>query len=251
MRSLRFAAVLALAACGHPTKVPDAGRTVDTSCGLDCEAQQKYGLILNTCFEYAAGPTASDPPAIGAQVKDLFTLEGGIKTIPVEYRASGQTKMIDYFGITDGKLLLMRREFAAGQSVTFKNATNDITGVAWLDLTSDLGTNLSSTSSADVLTGGSTRKTESTTYRVTLDGPSASQATAPIQAEVFDGGLRMLFSEDPDHGSDALRVWVPKLGFINFSSALALAGGTASTYRLQKVRTIGNDGGAVCSLGAP
>lgn len=230
-------------------KIVDAGRQIDTSCGLDCEAQKKFGLIINTCFEYADSPTATDPPAIGAVVKELFTLEGGIKTIPVEYRASGQTKMIDYFGITDGKLLLMRREFSAGQSVTFKNAANDITGVAWLDLTSDLGTNLSSTSNADVLTGGSNRKSESTTYRVTLDAPSQSQITEPIQAEPFDGGLRMLFSESPDHGSDAVRIWVPQLGFINFSTSFEIAAGTASQYRLQKIRTIGTDGGAQCSLG--
>ena len=231
-------------------KVVDAGRTVDTSCGLDCEAQKNYGLLIDTCFEYAASPAASDPPAIGAMVNKVFTLEGGVKTIPVEYRASGQTKMIDYFGITaEGKLLLMRREFSAGQSVTFKNATNDIVGVAWLELSSGVGTNLSTTSSADVL--NTTRKSESTTYRVTLDTASTGQSTVPVQTDAFDGGLRMLFSEDPDHGSDALRIWVPQLGFINFSSSLEIAGGTASQYRLQKIRTIGADGGAPCSLGAP
>ena len=251
MRSLRLAAVLALAACGQPSKVPDAGRTVDPRCGLDCEAQKDYGLIVNTCFEYSDSPTASDPPAIGAVVKDVFTLEGGIKTIPVEYRASGQTKMTDYFGISGGKLLLMRREFAAGQSVTFKNAANDIVGVAWLDLTSDLGSNLASSSSADVLTSGSNRKSETTSYRVTLDAPSPSQLSVPAQASGFDGGLRMLFSESPDHGSDAVRIWVPQLGFINFSTSFELAGGTALQYRLQKIRTIGTDGGAQCSLGAP
>jgi hypothetical protein len=229
-------------------KVVDAGRTVDTSCGLDCEAQQKYGLMINTCFEYASSPTPSDPPAIGAWVKDVFTLEGGVKTIPVEYRQSGQTKMFDYFGIAaDGKLLLMRREFIAGQSVTFKNATNDIVGVPWLALDSDLGTNQAATATADVLNGARTQ--ESVSYRVTLDQPSASQLLNPVQAEPFDGGMRMLFSETPDHGSDAVRIWVPQVGFINFSTAFALSGGTASQYRLQKIRTIGNDGGATCSLG--
>jgi len=240
-----------LTACsGTPNKVVDAGRTIDTSCGLDCEAQQTYGLMINTCFEYASSPTASDPPAIGAWVKDVFTLEGGVKTIPVEYRQAGQTKMYDYFSIApDGRLLLMRREFIAGQSVTFKNDTNDIVGVPWLELTSDLGTNIASTATADVLNG--TRTQESVTYRVTLDQPSASQLLNPVQADAFDGGLRLLFSESPDHGSDAVRIWVPKVGFINFSTAFSLSGGTASQYRLQKIRTIGNDGGATCSLGAP
>ena len=157
--------------------------------------------------------------------------------------------MIDYFGITDGKLLLMRREFSAGQSVTFKNATNDIVGVPWLELTSDVGTNLAASPTADVLNGP--RTSEATSYRVTIDQASVSQSTVPVQAEPFDGGLRMLFSESPDHGSDALRIWVPRLGFINFSTSFQLAGGNASQYRLQKIRTIGNDGGATCSLGTP
>jgi hypothetical protein len=247
--SLAVASALALAACSAPpNKVVDAGRTIDTSCGLDCEAQHTYGLMINTCFEYASSPTASDPPAIGAWVKDLFTLEGGVKTIPVEYRQAGQTKMFDYFGIAaDGKLVLMRREFAAGQSITFKNATNDIVGVPWLELDSALGTNLDTTATGDVLNG--TRTQESTTYRVTIDEPSASQLLEPVRADPFDGGLRMLFSESPDHGSDAVRIWVPNVGFVNFSTAFALSGGTASQYRLQKIRTIGNDGGATCSLG--
>lgn len=245
MRSLLVAAVLTLAGCGPAKQVPDAGIVIDTSCGLDCVAQKNYGLIINTCFEYADSPTGSNPPAIGAVVKDLFTLEGGIKTIPVEYLASGQTKMTDYFGITDGTLLLMRREFSAGQSVTFKNSANAIVGVGWLERGSDVGSNLASTSNADVL--ASTRNSETTTYRVTLAEASLPQRTVPAQAEAFDGGILMLFNETPPHGSDALRIWVPQVGFINFSTSFQLSGGTAQQYHLQKLR-ISRDAGD-CSLG--
>lgn len=245
--------VLLLVACGTPTKPKDAGTPVDTSCGLDCDAQKNYGLILNTCFEYADGPTATDPPALGVFVREVFTLEGGVKTLSVEYLASGQKKMTDAFGIVDGKLLLMRREFAGGQSVTFKNTANDIVGVAWLEPSSAAGSNLSTTSNADVLLGGSNRKSESTTYRVALDEAPSSQVTVPATGSPFTGAVRMSFNEDPDHGSDGLRVWKPQLGFVFLSSAFALTGGTAPQYRLQKVRTIGaGDGGEKpCSLGMP
>lgn len=250
------AGVLAvIAACGTPTKPMDAGTPVDTSCGLDCDAQKQYGLLLNSCFEYADGPTAVDPPALGIFVREVFTLEGGVKTLVVEYLQGGQKKMTDSVGIVDGKLKLMRREFAGGQSVTYKNASNDIVGVDWLAKTSASGSSLESTSNADVLLGGSNRKNESTTYRVTLDDAPSSQITVPAMGSPFTGALRMSFNEDPDHGSDGLRVWAPKVGFIYYSSAFQLAGGTAPQYRLQKVRTIGMggaDGGdKPCSLGSP
>lgn len=243
-----------LVACGPSNMKPkDAGTPVDTSCGLDCDAQKNYGLLLNTCFEYAAGPTAEDPPALGVFVREVFTLEGGVKTLTVEYLAGGQKKMTDAFGIVDGKLLLMRREFAGGQSVTYKNTANDIVGVTWLEPSSANGSNVSTTSNADVLMGGSNRKSESTTYRVTLDEAPTSQITVPAMGSPFTGALRMSFSEDPDHGSDGARAFKPGVGFVYFSSAFQLTGGTAPQYRLQKLRTIGaGDGGdKPCSLGTP
>ncbi len=227
---------------------------IDTRCGLDCAAQKSYGLLLNTCFEYAEGPTATNPPAIGAFVREVFELEGHVKVIVVEYSSGGQRKMTDSFGIKDGTLLLMRREFAGGQSVTYKNAATDIVGVGWLERTSAAGSNLQSTSSADVLMGGSTRKTESTSYRTTLAAASEAQTTVPAQATPFDGGLQMLFSETPDHGSDGLRVWVPDVGFINFSSSFQLTGGNSLQYRLQRIRTIdpaSDAGEKPCSTGTP
>jgi hypothetical protein len=72
----------------------------------------------------------------------------------------------------------------------------------------------------------------------------------PVQASAFDGGFQMIFNETPEHGSDALRIWVPEVGFISFSSSFQLMGGTALQYRLQKVRTIGA-GDSPCSLGHP
>ena len=251
MRSLLVAAVFLLVACGAPVKPGVDAGSIDTSCGLDCDAQKAYGLLYGTCFEYANGPTGTNPPAIGALVQKGVDLEGGIKNISVEYYAGGQLKMRDSFSIKEGTLLLLRREFSGGSSVTFKNAGTDIVGVRWLNKSSGAGTNLTSTSNADVLPAGGTRKSESTDYRVSLAEASGSQATVPAQSNPFDGGLQMIFSETPDHGSDGLRVWVPQVGFINFSSSFELSGGNSLQYRLQRIRSIGTDGGEPCSLGAP
>ena len=87
-------------------------------------------------------------------------------------------------------------------------------------------------------------------YRVTLAEASAAQRTVPSQAGPFDGGIQLLFSESPDHGSDALRVWVPQVGFINFSSTFQLSGGNGTQYKLQRIRTIAS-GDKPCSLGTP
>ncbi len=239
-------------ACGTPTKPVDAGIPIDTSCGIDCAAQKSFGLLLNTCFEYADGLMVMNPPVIGVFVREVFTLEGGVKTIVVEYSSGGQKKMTDSFGIVDGTLKLMRREFSGGQSVTYKDTANAITGSSWLDRNSGLGSNLSTTSSADVLLGGSNRKSESTSYRVTLAEASSNQLTVP--QHTYDAGYQMLFSEDPDHGSDGLRVWVPDVGFINFSSSFLLTGGSSTQYRLQRIRTIdpaSDAGEKPCSTGTP
>ncbi|MBS1149114.1 MAG: hypothetical protein H6Q89_812 [Myxococcaceae bacterium] len=254
MRSLLLVCLTTLIACGTPSKPVDAGTPIDTSCGLDCVAQKSFGLLLNTCFEYADGPTATNPPAVGVFVREIFTLEGGVKTIGVEYSIGGQKKMTDSFGIKDGTLLLMRREFSGGQSVTYKNTANEIVGVGWLDKGANVGSNLQSTSNADVLLGGSNRMSESTTYRVTLAEATTSQITVPARATPWDGGMQMLFSESPDHGSDGLRIWVPEVGFINFSSTFQLAGGSSAQYRLQRIRTIdptSDAGEKPCSTGTP
>jgi hypothetical protein len=187
-------------------------------------------------------------------VREVFKLEGDVKVIVVEYSSGGQRKMTDSFGLKDGTLLLMRREFAGGQSVTYKNAATDIVGVGWLERSSAVGSNLQSSSSADVLMGGGARKTESTSYRTTLAAASEAQTTVPARATPFDGGLQMLFSETPDHGSDGIRVWVPEVGFINFSSSFQLTGGTSVQYRLQRIRTLdpaSDAGEKPCSTGTP
>ncbi len=252
MRSLLFLLSSAVLACGSVPKVVDAGVIIDTSCGIDCAAQKSYGLMLKTCFEYAAGPTATTIPALGVFVREVFTLEGNVPAIVVEYSALGQKKMTDSFGITNGTLKLLRREFAEGKSVTYKNAENAIVGVGWLERTSTIGSNLQSTANADLVLGGSNRMNEMTTYRVTLAEATPSQTTVPAQATPFDGGLQMLFSETPEHGSDGLRIWVPDVGFINFSSSFQLSGGNPTQYRLQRIRTIdaASDGGnKPCSTG--
>ena len=254
MRSLLLLCVSTVIACSPPPKPPDAGVVIDTSCGIDCAAQKSYGLLLNTCFEYADGPTATNPPAIGVFVREVFALEGGVKTLVVEYSSSGQRKMTDSFGIVNGTLLLMRREFSGGQSVTYKNAANDIVGVGWLERNSGVGSNLQSTSNADVLLGGSNRMSQMTSDRATLAEASLSQSTVPAQAGAYDGGLQMLFSESPDHGSDGLRVWVPNVGFITFSSTFLITGGSSTQYRLQRIRTIdpaSDAGEKPCSTGTP
>ncbi len=251
MRALCAAAALTFFACGKPSTPVDSGTPVDTSCGLDCDAQKRYGLLLNTCFEYASGPSATNPPALGVFVREVFTLEGGVKVLVVEYSVGGQKKMTDSFGITNGRLLLMRREFSGGQSVTYKAEPSEIVGVAWLEPGSGDNSNVSTTANADVLISG-TRKTESTTYRATLASASGSQLTTP--ARVFDAGFQMLFSEDPDHGSDGLRIWVPDVGFVNFSSTFLITGGNSTQYRLQRIRTIdplSDAGEKPCSTGTP
>ncbi len=251
MRALCAAVALTFLACGKTPTPIDSGTPVDTSCGLDCDAQKRYGLLLNTCFEYADGPTATNPPALGVFVREVFTLEGGVKVLVVEYSVGGQKKMTDSFSIKDGRLLLMRREFSLG-SVTYKAMPTEIVGVAWLEPESGNNSNVSTTANADVLLGA-VRKTESTTYRVTLANASGSQLATP--AGGFDAGFQMLFSEDPDHGSDGLRIWVPNVGFVNFSSTFALTpGGTSTQYRLQRIRTIdplSDAGEKPCSTGTP
>ena len=57
-----------LFACGTADPVvPDAG-VIDTCCGIDCAAQRRYGLLVNTCFEYSASSAAQDPADLGVLV---------------------------------------------------------------------------------------------------------------------------------------------------------------------------------------
>lgn len=251
MRTLTALAVFIASACGQTMKpVVDAGP--DTSCGLDCVAQQRYGLTVNRCFEYSADSTAKqDPPALGAWVRPVFTLEGGLKVLPVEYRQNGQILVVDHFTIVNGELWLVRREFkGSSQSVSYKKGSA-LSGVKWLGLDSAMGENYNTTTDAFVVNSAGAGTTTATAYRVTTAAASTSELHTP--AQTYAAGLKLLPGESPDHGSDTRRVFVPDVGFVVISSAFNLAGGNAVPYSLQRVRDPGTpDGGADdCSLGAP
>lgn len=241
---------LALACGEKPNTMQDAGP--DTTCGLDCVAQNRYGLVVNRCFEYSSDPlNKQDPPALGMWVKPVFTLEGGVKVLPVEYRQNGQIKMIDSFAFVNGDLTLMRREFSGtGQSVTYK--TSDvITGVKWLSTASGAGETYTTSTSAFVVNQSGNGTTTPTTYRMTTADATSSELRTPLQT--YTTGLKLLAGETPDHGSDPRRVYVPDVGFTVIASTFTLAPGSPLPFHVQRIRDIGTpDGGNEdCSLGAP
>lgn len=232
-----------LVACSPPPKViPDAG--IDTSCGVDCAAQSRYGMILGRCFEYSDTMSAQTTPALSVWVRQLLTLEGNVPVIQADYRQGGQTRMIDSFLFTQGELRHARREFfPVAQSVTYKDDTGKITGVTWLEPTSDDGQHVTTSAKADVsATGG--RSSEPTEYKTSFAAANATELNVPLKK--YDSGLQMLFDESPnEHGLDGRRVFVPDVGFILFSTSLSLQPGPpVLQYRLQKIRDVATDGGA-------
>lgn len=250
MRTLLFAALsVALAACSPPQRTPvDAGP--DTSCGLDCAAQEEFGLIVNRCFEYSTDPLAPEvlQPSLGVWVREVFELEGGIKTLPVEYRQGGQTIGIDYFAFENGGLTLMRR-IARNTSVTYRTGTA-ITGVNWLPSGAGANQNFSTTRDAFL---SSDNSSTSTVYRVTTADSSPSDKRNPAGVAT-DTAFTLIFGETPDHGSDSKRVFVPGVGFTLITSPFNLAGNpTAIPNHLQRIRDIGtaDAGSEGCSQGVP
>jgi|GEM_PF-2237754 hypothetical protein len=236
---------LVLLGCGPAKPKPDAGP--DTSCGLDCAAQENYGLIINRCFEYSDDPLSKkSPPSLGVWVREVFELEGGIATIPVEYRQGGQIVQTDYFVIRDGDLVLMRRAPAAG-SVTYKTDAA-ITGVKWLSLGTAAGENFSTKTTAFLSLGNQSVATD---YRVTTAEATGGEKKTPLGT--FDTAFKMLFGESPDHGSDPRRIFVPGTGFVVIASPFNLSGGTPTPHSLQRIRDIGtaDAGTEPCSLGVP
>lgn len=247
MRTLPWAALaVSLAACGGPTKpTPDAGP--DTSCGLDCVAQTAYGLIIERCFEYSADPTtASQTPSLGVWVRPVFTLEGNVPAIPVEYRQNGQILGTDYFAFQGSDLVLLRR-IAAGASVTYRTG-DAITGVKWLSLGTAAGENFTTNTQAFLSSDNTLTATQ---YRVTTAAPTTSEKRTPLAT--YDDAVKLLFGETPDHGADPRRVFVEGTGFTIIASPFNLAGGTPTPAHLQRIRDIGTpDAGAdSCSLGEP
>ncbi len=249
MRLTKLLTLLLMMACG-PAKPTTGDRTVDTSCGLDCVAQKRFGLIVDRCFEYSASDTTKqDPPELGAFVKPVFTLEGGVQVLPVEYRRTGQTLMIDNFAFKDGALLLMRREFPRqGKSVTFKNEAGAIVGVTWLTADPLPGQTQTTSVQANIVESSGAGTSEATRYQVSTAQANAGQLKTPL-SNVTDG-LRLLTTQSPDRGADPIRVFVPETGFISITSPLSATPANPTPIFLQKVRDL-TAGEPACSVGVP
>lgn len=212
---------------------------IDTSCGIDCASQNRYGLIAGTCFEYSDTSSTASPPSLAAVVETKRELEGGIPVIDVTYSVGGQRRMQDSFTIVNGELKLVRRGFGTGGvSASYKNAAGDLEGVRWVGPTTGVGETLTTMTNADVTT--TPRVNEATTYRVTTSAPGATDLQTPYAT--FDGGVRMLITETPDHGADSRRVFVPGVGFTLITTPLALTGGTSQEYKLQNIKNTADAG---------
>ncbi len=247
MRLILLAVAVGLStACGPVKPTVDAGP--DTSCGLDCAAQQTFGLIKDRCFEYSTSPlTKQTPPDLGVWVRsDLFTLEGGISTIAVEYRRGGQIIQTDFFTFKGGDLTLMRR-IAGSNSVTYRTDTA-ITGVKWLSKGTGAGENFSTSTTAFLSRDDSST---ATAYRITTEVATGGDKKTPL--DTYESAYKILFGESPDHGSDSRRVFVPGTGFTVIASPFNLLGGSPTPVYLQRIRDIGtaDAGTESCSLGVP
>lgn len=228
--------LLAVACGGGEKPPPDAG--VDESCGIDCDAQKQFGLIVGKCFEYSKTSTAVTPPDLGVHVGEVVTLEGGVKAIPVTYRTGGLTKMEDSFTFKNGDLYLVRRTWQASESVTYKDDAGNIVGVLWLRKGTSAGETIESPGVKADFINGSNRSSDNTTFTVSTTAATANDLKTP--QETFAEGLRLSLSETPLHGADTRRYFVRDTGFIRFSSYLQLqtAGASAQEYVLQKTRDI-------------
>jgi hypothetical protein len=235
--------------CGQPKPAVDAGP--DTSCGLDCAAQTKFGLLVNRCFEYSDTAAAQELPALGMWVRPVVTLEGGLRVLPVEYRQNGQLRMIDSFTFVGGDLQLVRREFlVTRQSVTYKKGAV-ISGVQWLSPDAVAGGIYETPADAFVVNQAGSGTTTPTNYKVNTVAASTTELRTPFKT--YASGLTLVTFETPDHGSDTRRTYVPDVGFVFIASAFSLTGGMSLPLFVQRIRDPGTpDGGAEdCSLGSP
>ena len=242
-----LAGIALLSACDQQEKPPpDAG--VDTSCGIDCDAQARYGLILNRCFEYVT----SNDEVMGAFVSETRELEGGIPVIAVDYYdGSGIWRMTDSFTIVSGSLKLVRREWksGAGGSVTYKDEANAIVGATWWEPSTTSGQSIVSEVVADVVVG--TRTADPTTYTVVTTEPTSAEKTVP--AGTFDNSVKMLFNlqSGASQGPDARRVFAENTGFTTISTSFSATSTDYVTYRLQAIRDIGTADGGNHPCGSP
>ncbi|MFL5318865.1 MAG: hypothetical protein ACJ790_04355 [Myxococcaceae bacterium] len=227
------AALLFVLGCGGSTGPKDAG--VDETCGIDCDSQRDYGLIAQTCFEFSSTDTSESPPALGLLVSPVTTLEGNVKVMQVSYLQGGLKKMTDSYTIKGTDLYLIRREWQAGQSVSYKDDSGALVGVLLARRSTGAGETLSSSVKADVVNSGN-RDSVATTYTVTTAVPSSTDLKTP--AETYTDGLTLLQSETPDHGRDPRRLLVHQKGFVLFSSPLSISGGTAQAYKLQNIKQL-------------
>jgi hypothetical protein len=221
---------LALAACG-PAKGP-TDASVDSSCGIDCAAQAEYGLLPQTCFEYAG----SNLPALGVQVGPVEQLEGGVAVMPVTYKVGGLIRQKDAFTVRDGALVQVRREWPPGNSVSYQDGSGNLVGVTWLSPGQGAGEVTRNTVSARRV-GGGKDETTSTKFDVSLE--EATPLALKTPKGTFPSGLRLNIAEVPEHASDIRRVLVRGTGFIRLSSPLDAAGGSAAgEYELVSVETL-------------
>jgi len=237
-----------LAACGSEPRGPSQQQsTVDKSCGLDCDAQAHYGLKLSTCFEYTTQYTGvSNPADLGVLVKGVGTLENDVRVIDLEYRQSGQILMTDSVRLTGGDLQLARREGDSG-SFTYENASGEAVGVTWLRRNTEAGALLTSEATVDAIVA-SGRTHDAVSYRVNVVQPDGSEDELKVPAGAYASGLKLLMTEEPAQQADPLRIFVPNVGFIRFSSKLG-GDGPYQTFRLQKVYVA--DSEDLCGLGSP
>ncbi len=236
-----------LSGCGEqPNQNPDAGEPVDTSCGIDCAAQEQYGLIANRCFEYSATNNAQQFPEVGVFVRPVKELEGGVKVMPVEYRQSGLILMTDNFTIKTGDLYLARREFGAGQSVTYKDANNSIVGVPLFRKDTEVNQNFSATVTADVVNGGDRNAVETT---LTVNSLPAGSLEKTMAAGSYPDAIKLAFAESPEQRMDSSRVLAKGTGFVVFTSNFKLNSADKKLPKyLQGIRDIA-EGDVDCGLG--
>lgn len=236
---------LLLSACGKPPSNPPPDAGVDSSCGLDCELQARFGLIVGRCFEYSDTRQALGLPALGVEVTGVRELEGGLKVISVDYSQSGARRLKDNFFFQAGELRLARREFVTGgTSVSYLDENNTLTGVTWWEPGTTAGESFETQTQARV---GTT--VTPTTYGVITAMATADEQTVP--AGTYDTGVTMVFDEQPSHGSDTRRVFVDGVGFTLIASSLSASGTNATVYRLQGIRDLGTpDAGTnACGFG--